>query len=86
MGPGPSNGYPRVLQAQALPLLGHLHPPFVKIMDEIQEGLRYLFQVRDIALATWPFTHRFPVGKTVLVMEQVQDFRMSFFWIPAFGV
>jgi alanine-glyoxylate transaminase/serine-glyoxylate transaminase/serine-pyruvate transaminase len=44
MGPGPSNGYPRVLQAQALPLLGHLHPPFVKIMDEIQEGLRYLFQ------------------------------------------
>ena len=30
--------------AQALPLLGHMHPPFFKIMDEIQEGLRYVFQ------------------------------------------
>lgn len=44
MGPGPANAYPRVLAAQALPLLGHMHPPFFKIMDEIQEGLKYLFQ------------------------------------------
>jgi hypothetical protein len=28
MGPGPSNAYPRVLAAQALPLLGHMHPAF----------------------------------------------------------
>lgn len=34
MGPGPSNAYPRVLAAQALPLLGHMHPPTIKIMDE----------------------------------------------------
>jgi alanine-glyoxylate transaminase/serine-glyoxylate transaminase/serine-pyruvate transaminase len=33
-----------VLAAQSLPLLGHLHPPFVKIMDEISEGLKYLVQ------------------------------------------
>lgn len=33
MGPGPANPNPRVLQAQALPLLGHMHPPFLKIMD-----------------------------------------------------
>lgn len=44
MGPGPTNSHPRVLTAQALPLLGHLHPPFLAIMDEIQQGLRYLFQ------------------------------------------
>ncbi|KIZ02593.1 Serine--pyruvate aminotransferase [Monoraphidium neglectum] len=44
MGPGPSNAHPRVLAAQALPLLGHMHPHFFKIMDEIQGGLRYLFQ------------------------------------------
>ena len=44
MGPGPANAYPRVLAAQSLPLLGHMHPPFFKIMDEIQEGLKYLFQ------------------------------------------
>jgi alanine-glyoxylate transaminase/serine-glyoxylate transaminase/serine-pyruvate transaminase len=44
MGPGPANADPRVLTAQALPLLGHMHPPFLKIMDEVQQGLRYLFQ------------------------------------------
>ena len=33
-----------LLPVQALPLLGHLHPPFLHIMDEIQQGLRYLFQ------------------------------------------
>ena len=44
MGPGPTNAHPRVLSAQSLPLLGHLHPPFLAIMDEIQQGLRYLFQ------------------------------------------
>lgn len=44
MGPGPANPNPRVLQAQALPLLGHMHPPFLKIMDEIQSGLQYVFQ------------------------------------------
>lgn len=44
MGPGPANAHPRVLAAQSLPLLGHMHPPFLKIMDEISEGLRYVFQ------------------------------------------
>ncbi|KAA6421055.1 MAG: alanine-glyoxylate transaminase [Trebouxia sp. A1-2] len=44
MGPGPTNAHPRVLSAQSLPLLGHLHPPFLAIMNEIQQGLRYLFQ------------------------------------------
>jgi alanine-glyoxylate transaminase/serine-glyoxylate transaminase/serine-pyruvate transaminase len=40
MGPGPSNANPRILAAQSLPLLGHMHPPFLKIMDEISDGLR----------------------------------------------
>jgi len=44
MGPGPANPNPRVLQAQALPLLGHMHPPFFKILDDIQLGLQYIFQ------------------------------------------
>lgn len=44
MGPGPANAHPRILAAQALPLLGHMHPPFLHIMDEIQEGLRYVLQ------------------------------------------
>ena len=31
MGPGPSNCPPRILNASALPMLGHLHPEFTKV-------------------------------------------------------
>ena len=31
MGPGPSNAPTRVLEANALPLLGHLHPEFIQV-------------------------------------------------------
>lgn len=44
MGPGPANAHPRILAAQTLPLLGHMHPPFLKIMDEVKQGLQYVFQ------------------------------------------
>ncbi|WIA13100.1 hypothetical protein OEZ85_006700 [Tetradesmus obliquus] len=47
MGPGPTTAHPRILAAQALPLLGHMHPPFIHIMDEIKEGLRYMFQTES---------------------------------------
>ena len=43
MGPGPSNVAPSVLQAMAAPLLGHLDPVFVKMMDEIKGMLRQVF-------------------------------------------
>ena len=44
MGPGPSPVHPRVLKAMSTPLVGHLDPSFVEIMDETQELLRYAFQ------------------------------------------
>jgi alanine-glyoxylate transaminase/serine-glyoxylate transaminase/serine-pyruvate transaminase len=44
LGPGPSNAHPRVLQAMGLPLLGHLDPQFVALMNEVQELLRYAWQ------------------------------------------
>jgi len=47
MGPGPSTAHPRVLEAARLPLLGHLHGEFVKIMGEVQEQLRYAFQTQS---------------------------------------
>jgi alanine-glyoxylate transaminase/serine-glyoxylate transaminase/serine-pyruvate transaminase len=43
LGPGPSNVNPRVLEAMRKPLLGHLDPLFLQIMDEVQERLRRLF-------------------------------------------
>lgn len=47
MGPGPSNCPPRVLAAGALPMLGHLHPEFLQIMDEVKEGIQYAFQTKN---------------------------------------
>ncbi len=43
LGPGPSNVNPRVLEAMREPLLGHLDPAFLEIMDGVQERLRRLF-------------------------------------------
>ena len=47
MGPGPSNVHPRVQQAMAAPMVGHLDPYFVTIMDETVELLRYLFRTQN---------------------------------------
>ena len=47
MGPGPSMADPRVLRAQATPLIGHLDPQFVELMDRTQELLRYVLQTEN---------------------------------------
>src|SRR5215212_1829177 len=47
MGPGPSNVAATVLQAMSAPLLGHLDPVFVKMMDEIKLMLRHVFQTKN---------------------------------------
>ncbi|MDL5363311.1 alanine--glyoxylate aminotransferase family protein [Halalkalicoccus sp. NIPERK01] len=44
MGPGPSDVHPRVLRSMATPLVGYLDDYCVEVMDDIQDGLRYLFQ------------------------------------------
>ncbi len=47
MGPGPSDVAPSVLQAMAQPLLGHLDPEFVRMMEEIKVMLREVFLTRN---------------------------------------
>ena len=47
MGPGPSNVHPRVLNAMSKPIIGHLDPAFVGLMDEIKSLLRYAFQTEN---------------------------------------
>jgi alanine-glyoxylate transaminase / serine-glyoxylate transaminase / serine-pyruvate transaminase len=44
MGPGPSDVHPRVLKAMATPLIGHLDPQFIQIMDETKQMLQKLFK------------------------------------------
>lgn len=47
LGPGPSDVHPRVLQAMSTPLVGHLDPKFVELMDHTQELLRFVFQTQN---------------------------------------
>ena len=47
MGPGPSDAHPRVLKAMSTPLIGHLDPEFVTIMDEIKEMVQLTFQTKN---------------------------------------
>lgn len=47
LGPGPSMVHPRVLRALSTPLLGHLDPIFLALMDDIQAGLRFIFQTKN---------------------------------------
>ena len=47
LGPGPSNVDPRVLRAMATPLVGHLDPDFLEIMDETMDMLKRLFQTKN---------------------------------------
>src|SRR5207253_5067976 len=47
LGPGPSAVNSRVLQALSLPVVGHLDPAFLKIMDESMAMLREVFQTKN---------------------------------------
>ena len=47
MGPGPSDVAPSVLQAMSQPLVGHLDPVFVKMMEEIKAMLRVVFETTN---------------------------------------
>ena len=47
LGPGPSNVHPRVLATQAHPMIGHLDPAFLAMLDEVQDRLRRLFDTRN---------------------------------------
>jgi alanine-glyoxylate transaminase/serine-glyoxylate transaminase/serine-pyruvate transaminase len=47
MGPGPSDVHPRVLRAMATPLLGHLDPQFLAMMDEVKKMLQEVFRTRN---------------------------------------
>lgn len=53
MGPGPSGAHPRVLKAMTAPILGHLDPEFLRIMDDCNDMLRQVMGTANrITLAT----------------------------------
>ncbi len=47
MGPGPSDVHSRVLKAMATPLIGHLDPEFLEIMDDIKAMTQETLQTQN---------------------------------------
>lgn len=47
MGPGPGNPYPEAVLAFGRPLLGHLDPDFIALLDEVNDRLRAIWRTEN---------------------------------------
>jgi alanine-glyoxylate transaminase / serine-glyoxylate transaminase / serine-pyruvate transaminase len=47
LGPGPSNVHPRVMKAMMSPVIGHLDPDFVKVMEDLKRLQRAVFRTQN---------------------------------------
>jgi len=47
LGPGPSNVHPRVLRALSTPIVGHLDPAYLALMDDTRRMLQHVFQTKN---------------------------------------
>jgi len=47
LGPGPSNPYPEAVAALTRPMLGHLDPEFIALLDETSDRLRKVFRTAN---------------------------------------
>jgi alanine-glyoxylate transaminase/serine-glyoxylate transaminase/serine-pyruvate transaminase len=70
LGPGPSDVHPRVLGALATPLLGHLDPQFLVIMNETQELLRRTFRTANAL--TFPVSGTGSAGMETCVVNLIE--------------
>ena len=70
MGPGPSDVHPRVLRAMSTPLVGHLDPEFLVIMNETQEMLRQTFRTQNTL--TFPVSGTGSAGMETAVVNLIE--------------
>jgi alanine-glyoxylate transaminase/serine-glyoxylate transaminase/serine-pyruvate transaminase len=70
-GPGPSNPYPEATAALGLPLLGHLDPAFLEIMDETCDRLRTVWGTDNAR--TLPLSATGSAGMEAAFVNTVHD-------------
>ncbi len=70
LGPGPSDVHPRVLTAMATPLVGHLDPEFLVIMNETQEMLRRVFRTQN--QLTFPVSGTGSAGMETCIVNLIE--------------
>lgn len=70
-GPGPSNPYPEATSALGLPILGHLDPAFVAMMDETCDMLRQVWGTDNAR--TLPLSATGSAGMEAAFVNTVED-------------
>jgi alanine-glyoxylate transaminase/serine-glyoxylate transaminase/serine-pyruvate transaminase len=70
-GPGPSNPYPEATAALAAPLLGHLDPEFLRIMDQACDRLRTVWGTTNAR--TLPISATGSAGMEAAFVNTVHD-------------
>ena len=71
LGPGPSNIHPRVIKAMVSPMVGHLDPDFVKVMEEIKKMLRIVFRTTNEI--TFPISGTGSAGMEAAMANLIED-------------
>ncbi|MGA2412601.1 MAG: aminotransferase class V-fold PLP-dependent enzyme, partial [Candidatus Binataceae bacterium] len=71
LGPGPSNINPRVMKAMMSPVVGHLDPDFVSVMDNIKRLLRIVFQTANEI--TFPVSGTGSAGMETALMNLIEE-------------
>jgi len=71
LGPGPSNIHPRVMKAMLSPVVGHLDPDFVRVMEDIKKLLRIVFQTGNEI--TFPVSGTGSAGMETAMANLIED-------------
>ena len=71
LGPGPSNVNPRVMKAMVSPVVGHLDPDFVKVMENIKRLLRIVFRTSNEI--TFPVSGTGSAGMEAVMANLIED-------------
>src|SRR5215469_7313403 len=71
LGPGPSNVHPRVMKAMLSPVVGHLDPDFLHVMEDIKKLLRVVFQTSNEI--TFPVSGTGSAGMETAMVNLIED-------------
>lgn len=70
LGPGPCNASEGVLQAMSQPLLGHLDPAFLTIVERVKTRLRWLFRTENAV--TFPVSGTGSAGMEACLVNAIE--------------
>lgn len=71
LGPGPSNVHARVMKAMMSPVVGHLDPDFVKIMEDLKSLQRAVFRTQNEI--TFPSSGTGSSGMEMILANLIED-------------